>query len=296
MNIFENFNSCKQKFGIELTEKMHQSGIQERYLLSACRFNITNHIPIDRLVNDFKEWNSYVIKYQPTLDVNTISYETFLQLIFQAKLKHCLPNPVVITNRGVLGRLDTVKDARKVPVETTWCIKARSKFESILRQGDELYAIYLPYERSPYTFTIALIQKGDVTYFDSNNQRQFEMDEPSKNAHETFQAKIPKEIIYYLYDRAATQTESMESNNFDNISDNIIYKNNLIEKFNITNTDNTMKTNKKVIRLTESDLYLMLEEAVKEALNEIGDTFRGQYMMGSASGRAKDRGDEDTAN
>ena len=57
-----------------------------------------------------------------------------------------------------------------------------------------------------------------------------------------------------------------------------------------------MKTNKKVIRLTESDLHLMIEEAVKEPLNEIGDTFRGQYMMGRASARAKDVGDEDTAN
>lgn len=39
---------------------------------------------------------------------------------------------------------------------------------------------------------------------------------------------------------------------------------------------------KKVIRLTESDLYNM----VREAINEIGDTPKGQYALGAVSGRA----------
>lgn len=59
--------------------------------------------------------------------------------------------------------------------------------------------------------------------------------------------------------------------------------------------NNTMKTNKKVIRLTEADLHCLIEEAVKGALNEIGDTFRGQYMIGRAAGKAKSRGDVNVA-
>ena len=48
-----------------------------------------------------------------------------------------------------------------------------------------------------------------------------------------------------------------------------------------------MKTKKKVIRLTESDLHNMISEAVKEALNEIGDTPKGAYDLGRLYDRYK---------
>lgn len=54
-------------------------------------------------------------------------------------------------------------------------------------------------------------------------------------------------------------------------------------------TDNTMKTNKKVIRLTEADLHNMITEAVKTALNEIGDSPRGAYDLGRLYGRHQKR-------
>lgn len=43
--------------------------------------------------------------------------------------------------------------------------------------------------------------------------------------------------------------------------------------------------NKKVIRLTESDLHKIISESVKSVINEIGDTHRGQYMLGRVAGR-----------
>ncbi len=50
---------------------------------------------------------------------------------------------------------------------------------------------------------------------------------------------------------------------------------------------------KKTIRLSESDLHRVIKESVKRALNEIGDTNRGQYMLGrlaaSIDGRKYDR-------
>ena len=42
---------------------------------------------------------------------------------------------------------------------------------------------------------------------------------------------------------------------------------------------------KRTIRLTESELRGMINEAVKGALNEIGDTKRGQFMLGRAAAR-----------
>ena len=38
--------------------------------------------------------------------------------------------------------------------------------------------------------------------------------------------------------------------------------------------------NKKLIRLTENDLHKIVKESVKKIINEIGDTNRGQYMLG----------------
>ena len=57
-----------------------------------------------------------------------------------------------------------------------------------------------------------------------------------------------------------------------------------------------MKTNNKnVVRLTESQLKAMVAESVREALSEIGDTNRGQYMLGRLTGRKTVRGDENGA-
>ena len=44
--------------------------------------------------------------------------------------------------------------------------------------------------------------------------------------------------------------------------------------------------NKKLIRLTESDLHRIVRESVNRVLNEIGDTPYGQYMLGRAANRA----------
>ena len=41
-----------------------------------------------------------------------------------------------------------------------------------------------------------------------------------------------------------------------------------------------MRTNRKVVRLTESKLRRMIAEAVDETLNEYGETDYGQYMLG----------------
>lgn len=43
--------------------------------------------------------------------------------------------------------------------------------------------------------------------------------------------------------------------------------------------------NKKLIRLTESDLHRIVKESVNRVLNEIGNTNRGQYMLGRLAGR-----------
>ena len=49
--------------------------------------------------------------------------------------------------------------------------------------------------------------------------------------------------------------------------------------------------NKNRIRLTEQQLHRVIKESVNKILNEIGDTNRGQYMLGRVASRASNRGD-----
>lgn len=52
----------------------------------------------------------------------------------------------------------------------------------------------------------------------------------------------------------------------------------------------TRKTmNKQIIRLTESDLHRLIKESVKNYLNEIGDTPRGNFALNAVRGRAAAR-------
>ena len=52
---------------------------------------------------------------------------------------------------------------------------------------------------------------------------------------------------------------------------------------------------KKVIKLTEEDLRNIIKESVNKVLNEIGDTARGQYMLGRLQGRQMNQGQMDNA-
>ena len=48
--------------------------------------------------------------------------------------------------------------------------------------------------------------------------------------------------------------------------------------------------NKKLIRLTEQDLHRIVKESVDRILNEVGDTKRGQYMLGRLKNRQSNGG------
>ena len=49
------------------------------------------------------------------------------------------------------------------------------------------------------------------------------------------------------------------------------------------------------VRLTESKLKQIVAESVKKVLNEIGNTHRGQYMLGRLTNRQSERGERPTA-
>ena len=64
---------------------------------------------------------------------------------------------------------------------------------------------------------------------------------------------------------------------------------------NNSKKNESKKMNKKQIRLTESDLKQIIKESVNKILNEIGDTAKGQYMLGRLQGRQSKRGNRQQA-
>lgn len=215
MKLFENYNSAKQKYGPELVETLTQNGLPPRFLLSACRFITENGVPQQHIVNLFKEWMRYVVKFNKT-DVNKLSYEQFFNLISQEKSKHCVPNVLFSNEVASLGKLNNAKDVQCVPVRNQWCIKSQKWFDNYKSQGYDFYVIYLPQEPLPFTFVVVAIVNGNVEYYDSNDYEQFEDLRTNGNIensdHQIYQNKLPKEITSYLYNIAANQTEELENN------------------------------------------------------------------------------------
>lgn len=88
-----------------------------------------------------------------------------------------------------------------------------------------------------------------------------------------------RNVLISIKDYLISPTKSYE----DSINDN---NNNDIK------TENYMRNNKRTIRLTESDLHQIIEKAI----NEIGDTKRGQRMLGRLGKRKLDKRDWDGLN
>ena len=49
MNIFENFNKAKQKFGENLARQAIEAKIPNQFVYAACKFNVENGTPFNDL-------------------------------------------------------------------------------------------------------------------------------------------------------------------------------------------------------------------------------------------------------
>lgn len=218
MKIFENYNTVRQKYGVGLVDSLTKLGLPPKYLLSACKFIRDYGITQERIVCLFKEWNKYVEKYNDT-DVNKLTYEEFFNLISKEKSKHCVPNVIFINGIASLGKLNNAKDVQSIPIRNEWCIKSQKWFDKYTSKGYEFFVIYLKEEPLPFTFVIASVIDGDVEYYDSNDYEQFENfgnpKETNNSDHDSYQRKLPQEIISYLYDVAISQTERKEHKNIN---------------------------------------------------------------------------------
>ena len=119
--------------------------------------------------------------------------------------------------------------------------------------------------------------------------------DPFKNTTKKAQV-IPRTSNIKPYKEPPKKARNISVDNDGNyVSANAWGADYISESNNIYKYNCNRNMNKKLIRLTESDLHRIVRESVNKVLNEIGDTNRGQYHLGRAAMRRFNMGDYDKA-
>lgn len=217
MKIFENYNSAKQKYGEQLANSVLSNGIPNEYVFLACRFYTEDNIPIEVLQQRFRQWMSYVRNNgKETFNINNLNYKQFDGIIRNAVQKALKPNPIYDDGTIFMGEFKTKEDALLYPIQNNWCTSnSANKYNLYVNGGYRLFVIENKSLDEPLKYVCASIFEGRVVYWDVNGIRLYEdlRDEgDSENSeHEKYQRTLPKEIVSYLYNIAATQTERKEA-------------------------------------------------------------------------------------
>ena len=162
------------------------------------------------------------------------------------KESYC-PNSLFDNGTISIGEFKTLEEAMSFPIKEIWCVnrKGDNKFQAYKDQGTRMLLI-CDWSRSiqdSLKFVLALIhQNGKIHYYDLNDLPLYP--EERKNQYE---GSLGDQATYTLY--------------------------HLIENKQY-NTNTNM--NKKLIRLTESDLHLIVKESVNKILKEV-DRHRDGY-------------------
>ena len=150
------------------------------------------------------------------------------------------PNPIFNNGTVSIGEFKTIEDAMNFPIQEIWCINRTqgNKFNSYISKGCRLLIIcdWGKSIQDPQKFVVALISKsGKITYWDINdlpiNTRRYEN-------------SIGNDVLIAVY---AVADDLYRNNNQLNCNLNM---------------------NKKLIRLTESDLHQIVKESVYRILSE----------------------------
>ena len=190
------------------------------------------------------------------ININKLTFKQFDNILRTAIQKAMKPNPIYDDGTIFMGEFKTKEDALLYPIPNNWCTSnSSSKFNQYTQGGYRLFIIENKTLDEPLKYVCASIFMGNVKYWNTEGYRLFEELRGEyniiDNEHQKYQATLPKEIISYLYNIAASQTEEREN------------------KMKTENKKYKMSNNKKKkIRLTESDLHYIIKESVNTILNE----------------------------
>ena len=255
MKLFESFRSAADKYGDTLAREMLTAGIPDKYILAACRFHQeSNGKESDILAVQFRQWMSFVVPKDKTIDVNKLSYTEFTQIIDSARKFIYAPNCLYNDGTWSIGIWNSFQEAKLYPIENRWCICHSYK------KWKEYVDI-----------------KGSVFYIVNCNDTNINQD----YRHVCVEIEPNGEIYFWFTDNQSTHIDFLP-NYFnclpESIKEIITTESNTRgnKHYNITDTEND-KTDKNesknmnrknTIRLRESELKRVITESVRKILKE----------------------------
>lgn len=175
MNLLENYNTARQKYGERIVKELSDVGIPPQYLLSACRYYKEKQIPIERIQQLFRQWMTYVVKNSHTIDVNKLSFEQFYQTIQKCKAEYGIQNKVYSDGQVSIGKIIRAKDVSRFPIKNNWCIKQPEMFQKHINDGFSFYIIDNGDESDYVRYAILMVGKdGRKYYYDLDNEQMTE--------------------------------------------------------------------------------------------------------------------------
>jgi len=170
-----------------------------------------------------------------------------------------------------------------------WCVSYRDYRwnEHVNYNGETIYMIYNGWVDEYLQYTSACVERnGNIIIYDCKHNQL------SGEEKKTFLKSLGKGLSVLKptpkeKDRVPQNISVDNDGNYVSANDDgadYVSENNQY-KYNRNNM-------KKRIRLTESDLHRIVNRSVKMTLNEIGDTTKGQYMLGRLYAKYKGENDE----
>lgn len=271
VEIYNNYTNTQD--GRDYVTKLNAMGVSKEYMEWVTSNVIVFQIPLYLILNAYKDWKRYVVKFyknnnSQVPNINRLKYNQVIKIINECKRKFAKPNPIYDKNGVYVGVLSTYEMANMLPINTTWCItKTPKRYEQFNNESQKCLYITNSKNSDPYRRVIAVCSGDNIEYWDSTNHRMEEEE------IEYFEKSIPIEVENIIHKFAY----QMGDNNKQELNCN-------------TNM------NKKLIRLTESDLHRIVKESVNRVLNEIGNTPKGQYMLGKLTARQNGNNDRRSLN
>ena len=254
MNIFENFNKAKQKFGENLARQAIEAKIPNQFVYAACKFNAENGTPFNDLYLLFSQWTTYVVSKNANINVDALDYNTFWSTIQDYKKQYGEEGKVYDDGTVSITHISSLEQMKKLPIKNLWCIRREKHWNEYQEKGARFYLItnnnYSDESNCRYVM-VEMYANGEIGYWSTDNEL---IDAEGSTKRLPPLAEYQKTLGGALQKIKELQRKITESKQYTNI-------------------------NKKLIRLTESDLHRIVKESLNRVLNE------SKYEEGYDSGQ-----------
>ena len=173
MNIFENYNKAKQKFGENIAQQAIDSKIPNQFVFAACKFNVENGTPFNDLYNLFSQWTTYVAPKNKNINIDILDYDTFWTTIQEYKKQYEQEGKVYDDGTVSITRIASFEQMKNLPIKNLWCIRREKRWNEYQENGAVFYLIinnnYTDDSNCRYVM-VEMYSNGEIGYWSTDNE------------------------------------------------------------------------------------------------------------------------------